>query len=248
MQQSDIIIDYDLSPVQGKVLAAIAGGATMQAAAAAAGIHRNTIAYWRRTSLFFRDALCHAHYDKALFIREEAENHVVDAFAAIHTLLNSPDTSDSVRLNAAKYIIEKASTPPPPKPVVTYSVENVSAEIMHRNTEGPAPSPAAAKPEILNSNAQIGFVPPTHPASREDYPATDPPKQPRASQAISVAPPEPRKPEIVHSPAQTVRCEMPNAARRSDLSSQAATCNGKISVNKVGRNEGPCPCGSGLKF
>jgi preprotein translocase subunit SecA len=165
----------------------------MQAAAAAAGIHRNTITYWRRTSALFRNALDHAHYDKALFIREEAENHVAEAYAAIRAILNNPSTSDSVRLNAARYIIDKASTPPLPKQEVAYRIESFSADNLGRPAQSPASYPAPDR------NPAIGFE--------------------------SQNPPKPQKPEIVHTPAQTVRRETP----------------------KVGRNE-PCPCGSGQKF
>jgi transposase-like protein len=136
-----------LTPVQENVIAAITGGATIKAAAEAASIHRNTVSYWRQTSLAFRDALGHAQYDKAIFIREEAECQVAEAFAAIHTILTKPDASDSARLNAAKFIIEKASSPPPPPPEVTYQL--------------------AEKSEIVHSNAQSGFEPPTDPASPE---------------------------------------------------------------------------------
>ena len=48
---------YGLTPVQDNVIAAITGGATMKAAAAAVGIHRNTIGYWGKTSVAFREAL-----------------------------------------------------------------------------------------------------------------------------------------------------------------------------------------------
>ena len=133
----------ELTPVQETVIAALTGGATMHAAAEAASIHRNTIAYWRRTSLRFREALAQAQYDKALFVREEAGNHVADAFAALHTILTKPDASDTARLNAAKYIIDKASTPPPPppKPEPIYHIENVAtSEIVHSNAQSrPAP-------------------------------------------------------------------------------------------------------------
>src|ERR1700683_5116304 len=127
-----------LTPVQDNVIAAIAGGATMKAAAAAAGIHRNTIGYWGKTSVAFRDALQAAQYDKAIFIREEAENHVTDAFSAIHEILTKPDVSDTARLTAPKYIIKKPSTPPPPKSEVIYKVEN--AEIMHSPAQAPNPT------------------------------------------------------------------------------------------------------------
>jgi hypothetical protein len=184
-----------LTPIQENVIAAITGGATMKAAAAAASIHRNTIAYWGRTSTGFRDALESAQYDKAIFIREEAENHVTDAFAAIHTILTKSDASDSARLNAAKYIIEKASTPPPPKPEMTNRIhaapENPeiaqSPQQIGFESQNPAPHPEPHKSEIVHSNAQIGFE------------SQNPP-----------APPEPQKPEIVHNnapstPPQTVR-------------------------------------------
>jgi preprotein translocase subunit SecA len=164
-EQQKVFLTYDLPPAQEQVLAAIIGGATMKAAAEAASIHRNTISYWRQTSLLFREALSQAQYDKAVFIREEAENHVTDSFAAIHAILTNSDASDSARLNAAKYIIDKASTPPPPKPEVIYHPQNVP-EIVHSNAQSPAPktnatsatsvgpSPAAPKPEIVHSNAQ----------------------------------------------------------------------------------------------
>jgi transposase-like protein len=143
----------NLTPVQQNVIAAITGGASMKAAAEAAQIHRNTISYWRQTSQNFREALSHAQYDKALFIREEAETRVSQAFTAIDTLLASPDTSDAARLNAAKYIIEKASTPPSPKPEAMYYFEKFQPEIVHSNAQRPTP-PAAQKSEIVHRNAQ----------------------------------------------------------------------------------------------
>jgi hypothetical protein len=153
MTELNVTISHGLTPVQEQAIAAITGGLSLKAAAAAAGIHRNTISYWRQTSVAFRDALGHAQYDKALFIREEAECHVAEVFAAIHAILTKPDASDSARLNAAKFIIEMASTPPPPMPVQ-------NPEIVHSNAQSPAPeatpvpAPEPQKPEIVHSNAQ----------------------------------------------------------------------------------------------
>jgi hypothetical protein len=138
-----------LTPLQENVIAAITGGATMKAAAAAASIHRNTIAYWGKTSAAFRDALSHAQYDKAIFIREEAESHVTEAFAAIHTILTKPDASDSARLNAAKFIIDKACTPPPPKPEIVHSNAQIGFE-----SQNPFAPPEPQKSEIVPGNAQ----------------------------------------------------------------------------------------------
>ncbi len=139
----------NLSPVQEKVIAAITGGATQQAAAAAAGIHRNTIANWRRTSPLFHEALAQAQYDKAIFVREQAENQVADAFAAIHAILTDPAAPCSARLNAAKYIIEKASTPPPPQPEVAHDFQPCAQpEIVHNPAQN-RPSPTVHSiPEV----------------------------------------------------------------------------------------------------
>src|ERR1019366_8183289 len=93
---------YNLPPAQEQTIAAITGGATMKAAAAAAKIHRNTISYWRQTSLAFREALSQAQYDKAIFIREEAETQVAEAFPPIHPILTNPDAPNPARLNAAR--------------------------------------------------------------------------------------------------------------------------------------------------
>ena len=154
-----LLNNINLTSVQEIVIAAITGGATMKAAAEAASIHRNTISYWRQTSLAFRDALGHAQYDKAIFIREEAECQVAEAFAAIHTILTKPDASDSARLNAAKFIIEKASTPPPPPHEVTCQVPQ-KTEIVHSNAQSGFESQTASappepqKPEIVLESAQ----------------------------------------------------------------------------------------------
>jgi hypothetical protein len=110
----DETMNRQLTPDQEKVIAAIIAGATLQAAADAAGVHRNTVAYWRRTSIRFRESLIHAQYEKAIAIREQAETYAADAWAAVAAIVTDPKVSASVRLNAARYIIEKASTPPPP--------------------------------------------------------------------------------------------------------------------------------------
>lgn len=155
MHAQDIPIQHkDLTRAQAQVIAAISGGATMKAASAAASIHRNTILYWRQSSLLFREVLSHAQYDKAIFIREEAETHVTDAFAAIHTILTKPDVSDRARLNAAKYIIDKASTPPLPKPEVICDFETASSNLqvdgqnqenVHSNAQSAKPQPVRPK-------------------------------------------------------------------------------------------------------
>jgi transposase-like protein len=221
-----LLNNINLTPVQEIVIAAITGGATMKAAAEAASIHRNTISYWRQTSLAFREALGYAQCDKAIFIREEAETRVAEAFAAIHTILTNPDASDSARLNAAKYIIEKASTPPPPPELTVHS----NAQIRFESQTASAP-PEVQKPEIVHSNAQIDFE----------------------SQTAS-APPEVQKPEIVHSNAQidfeSQTASPPPEPQKPEIVleyAQSRPAQPVRSAPKVGRNA-PCPCGSHMKF
>ncbi len=139
-----------MTPVQEQVIAAIIGGATIQAAAAAAEVHRNTVAYWRRTSISFREALTHAQYEKAIAFREAAEAHVADAWTAIHSILNDPKASPSVRLSAAKFIIEKASTPPAPEPEAVYRMETIAIPVVQQGAHKDAPTDA----QTVHKNAQ----------------------------------------------------------------------------------------------
>ncbi len=138
--------DFALSQAQIQVISALSDGANSTDAAAQAGVHRNTIASWRRNSLPFREALAHAQYDKAMFFREKAEDMVDLAFQAVHAILTDSKASASTRLKAAMFLIEKASTPPPQKEQVPLDIEKV-----HFST---------APPVNVDQNAQI--VPPVH--------------------------------------------------------------------------------------
>ncbi len=104
---------------------ALSEGMNSTDAAAQAGVHRNTIAHWRRNSLPFRESLAHARYDRAMFFREKAEDMVDLAFQTLRDLLNNPEASPTVRLKAAIFIIEKASTPPPQKEQVPLDIEKI---------------------------------------------------------------------------------------------------------------------------
>jgi len=141
MTDQNVTTSYGLTPVQEQVIAATA-----------ASIHRNTCLYWRRTSAVFRDALSHAQYDKAVFIREESERQVAEAFAAIHTILTNPDASDIARLSAAKLVIEKASTPPPPQPEVSYRFQSAKPEIVHSFAQSRPPAPPSTPPRTVRDS------------------------------------------------------------------------------------------------
>jgi transposase-like protein len=106
-----------LTPVQEQVLAAIAAGVTISDAAAKAGVHRNSVGYWRRTNAKFKIALQHAHYDFALLVHEEAVALAGRALATIKEILDDPKASPSVRLKAALAILKQASSMPPEPPL-----------------------------------------------------------------------------------------------------------------------------------
>lgn len=110
------MLDHALSPQQLAVICALSTGATMTAAAQEAGVHRNTIANWRRNSLPFQQALAHAQYDHALYYREKAGNLADLAIKSIEEILSDPDAPPSVRLKAALAIITTVTTPPAPQP------------------------------------------------------------------------------------------------------------------------------------
>jgi len=117
--------DSGLSTQQIAVIDALSNGATATAAAAAAGVHRNTINNWRRNNLAFQFAFAHAQYDRALFYRERTESLVDKAYNALEALLADPKTPASVRLKAALYAIDKAATPPAPKTQIQLDLEKV---------------------------------------------------------------------------------------------------------------------------
>ena len=117
--------DSGLSAQQILVIDALSNGVTVTEAAAQAGIHRNTINHWRRNDLAFQFAFAHAQYDRALFHRERAESLADQAYSTLEALLADPNTPATVRLKAALYILEKASTPPPPKSQVQLDIEKI---------------------------------------------------------------------------------------------------------------------------
>jgi len=109
------MLDVALSPQQLQVINALSDGVNSTDAAAQAGVHRNTIANWRRNSLFFREALADAQYDRALLFRDRTEAKLDLALETIDSILNDPKASASVRLKAALFIIDKACTHPTQK-------------------------------------------------------------------------------------------------------------------------------------
>ena len=98
-----------------QVIDALSSGANLTEAAAATGVHRNTIANWRRSFPQFQQALAQAQSDRALEFRERAADLADLAFDSLRVILTDPKASPSVRLKAATFIIRTAMAPAPKK-------------------------------------------------------------------------------------------------------------------------------------
>ena len=101
-----------LTPAQETVLSMISAGSTTVAAAEAAGVHRNTILNWRRSSAHFRAALCRAREEKVLFWRDQNEQLAALAIETLRGILSDPSAPASVRLKAALHVLDRSCAPP----------------------------------------------------------------------------------------------------------------------------------------
>ncbi len=108
-----------LTFAQELVIDMLSTGASVAAAAEAAGVHRNTIANWRRTVPAFTRDLASAQYDRCLHFRSRMQEHAELALSTVAEILVDPKTSPSIRLKAALAILKESTTLPPPEPALT---------------------------------------------------------------------------------------------------------------------------------
>jgi transposase-like protein len=161
----------NLSPKQAQVLAAIAAGQTITAAAAVAGVHRNTVANWMRESAEFREALATAQSCQRTYWREQAEQRAGAAFAVLDQILADPQAPAGVRVRAALDIIKMASTAPEPRKETGYvefngkeqcvadalaEMDVMVAAVEARHARGPGPQ----LPQNVHKFAQKPAPPP----------------------------------------------------------------------------------------
>ena len=142
------MFDEALTTQQIIVIDALSDGVNVTDAAARAGVHRNTIANWRRNSLFFREALADAQYDRVLLFRDQTERRLDRALETLDGVLSGPKASASARLKAALFIIDKACTPPGPRKQVPFDMAEIHVshpQIVHpvhnnaQNAQSPTP-------------------------------------------------------------------------------------------------------------
>jgi transposase-like protein len=163
------MFDDQLSPQQLAVISALSSGATATQAAAQAGVHRNTIANWRRNLQEFQLALDHALYDRALYFREKFEAEIDTALQTLHDILADPEAPASVRLRAALAVIQTATQQPEPKKEVmlyfqplqlTNSAQPTSNRVPPEPKPQAEPDPLA---ETVHNPAQPQPIRRTHP-------------------------------------------------------------------------------------
>ena len=142
--------DSALSAPQLKVVDALLNGANLSAAADQAGVHRNTIAYWRHTSPAFEAAFRDAQNDRADMLREGAVARAELAFQALEQILQDPKSSTSARLRAAIFILshalpspakERRTTPTLPKFTQNPDFTHKNAQIPQQPYRRPGPKP-----------------------------------------------------------------------------------------------------------
>jgi hypothetical protein len=114
-----------LSKQQQHVLALLAQGSTVAAAAEAVGVHRNTVSNWRRAgSPEFRSAWQSAQLDQAAYWRDLLQLLGDAAVKAILHVLLDTKTSPSVRLKASLAVLNVIATPAPAQPAAASASQN----------------------------------------------------------------------------------------------------------------------------
>ena len=105
-----------LTPAQQQVLTLLANGSTASAAAEQAGIHRNTIANWRRSSPAFAREFYSLRYERALHWREGMEDIAAAAIETLRYVMVNHNTPPGVRVRAAIAVLNTVMIPFPEPP------------------------------------------------------------------------------------------------------------------------------------
>jgi transposase-like protein len=105
-----ILQNSTLSPVQAQVITALAAGASISAAAKAAGVHRSTVHNWLNEPNF-ATLFDTSRQDYVESLRDQLRDLSVLALDTIRQLLENPDTPASVRLRAAQLVLNRPHFP-----------------------------------------------------------------------------------------------------------------------------------------
>ena len=172
--------EFAFTTQQQRVLTLLAQGSTVAAAAEAVGVHRNTVANWRRAgSPAFRHAWQTAQWEQAQYWRDQMQTLGELAVKTLHQVMTDGAATPSVRLRAALAVLDKISKPASAEPPLPRKIAereaameaamgaaSLGSEIMHN----PAHSHADVEPEVeQNEGLDAGSAPcaPMHnPAQR----------------------------------------------------------------------------------
>jgi transposase-like protein len=105
------ISNATLPPIQAQVIAALAKGQTVTAAAREAGIHGATIHNWIRTEPDFKTALENSQSEYVAALADEMRELSALALTTLRSLLADPTTPPSVRLRAALAVLQRPQFP-----------------------------------------------------------------------------------------------------------------------------------------
>ena len=146
-----------LTDPQAHVLAQIEAGHTIAAAAAQAGVHRNTVAYWLHISPEFHDRFEEAQTTRTLLMRAEAEVRLEQAYKALDRILANPETPPPLIVKVALAMIDRAAAPLPkpeskPQPEAPQPPQEPSTQ---NQTPITPPEPITHHPSAI-TRAKIG--------------------------------------------------------------------------------------------
>ncbi len=102
-----------LTAVQAQVVLSLVRGATVTAAAQAAGLHRTTVYHWINTQPAFDAAINQARAEYILTLRDELKTMSSLALATLRSFLETNDTPPGVRLKAALAVLQRPDFPVP---------------------------------------------------------------------------------------------------------------------------------------
>jgi len=102
----------NLSPAQAQVVAALAQGRTVTAAALEASLHRNTIYNWLNEPEF-KTAVDEAQREYVAILSDGMRDLAALALATMRSLLEDPKTPPAVRLKTALAILQRPHFPQP---------------------------------------------------------------------------------------------------------------------------------------
>jgi len=157
-----------LSPVQAQVAASLAAGASISAAAKAAGVHRSTVHNWLKDPAVSTEFDTSRHeYVESL--RDQLRDLSALALDTLRQLMENPSTPASVRFRAVQFILTRSNNWALPEPISSpirqlqkAETAALEAELNYLrlaeelDTAGTPPAASTAEPVGRNSPCPCG--------------------------------------------------------------------------------------------